>query len=1547
MSKDMVGSVLVIGGGIAGMQASLDLTEAGFKVYLVEDSPAIGGKMAQLDKTFPTNDCSMCIMSPRLVDVGSNLNIELLTTSEVINLEGESGNFKVSVRRKPRYIDITKCTGCGDCAKECPVELPNEFNMGLNTRKAIYKPYAQAVPSAFAIDKKGTSPCKSGCPLNISVQGYVALIAQGKYQEALDLIRRENPFPGICGRVCNHPCEAECLRSKVDEPIAIASLKRFVADWEGQKSEVRSQNLNLEPLIPHPSSLIPKKVAIIGSGPAGLTAAHDLALAGYQVTVFEKLPVAGGMMRVGIPDYRLPQAIIQREIDAILNAGVELKLNTAVDSLAILKKQGFEAVMIAVGAHVNKGMDVPGENLNGVLPGVSFLREVNLGNRVEINGQRVAMVGGGNVAIDAARVAVRLGAKAVSIIYRRSRDEMPADPHEVIAAEEEGIKIHFLANPTKTNGKDGKVVSVECIKMELGEPDESGRRRPVPIKGSEFVIDIDVIIPAIGQASDLGGLQVEATKWGTIEVDPETLATNQEGVFAGGDVVSGPAFVVDAIKAGHVAAESIDRYLRGIDLKQGRKKNLFDVVKEVSFEGIKKMPRLRMNELEVKKRLANFDEADLGFTEEQARAEAQRCLSCGICSECYECERVCQAKAVNHNQVEEVVEIQVGGIILAPGFETIPPQVRSEYGYGYYPNVVTSIEFERYLSASGPTVGHVQRPSDSKEPKKIAWIQCVGSRDEERKYCSSVCCMYATKEAIIAKEHAHELEPTIFFMDIRAFGKGFDAYYERAKNEYGIRYIRCMVSTVKEDPNTNNLMIRYVASSGELVEEEFEMVVLSVGLKPGAKLQELANNLGIDLNQYGFCSTSTFTPIGTTKPGIYVCGASSEPKDIPETVMQASGAAACVGELLGEVRGSEIIHKEYPPEIDVTGQEPRIGVFVCRCGINIAGVVDVPAVIQYAAGLPNVVCTEEKIYVCSQDSQALIREKMREHNLNRVVVASCTPRTHERLFQDTIRDAGLNKYLFEMANIRDQCSWVHGANPQSATQKAKELVRMAVGRAVLLEPLYTSKMAVTRRALVIGGGLSGMVSAVSLAEQGFETELVERETELGGNLRHIHFTCNGSDPQAYLKTLVERVQTHNLIKVHLSSEITAISGHVGHFKTGVRGQGSGVREIEHGVVIVATGGVESKPTEYLYGQDERVVTQLELEQRLIMSNVECRMSNSEFENPKSKIQNPKSVVMIQCVGSRTEERPYCSRICCSQAIKNALKLKEMNPETEVYILYRDMRTYGFREDYYCQAREAGVIFIRYEEDRKPEVRGQGSEARGQGSGVRDQGSEDRIQNMDSELRTPNPNPLSPIPEPRTLNPEPLSLDPEPRTPLEVEIFDPILGTDLVLPADMVVLAPAIVSHPENERLSPLMKVTLNADRFFLEAHMKLRPVDFATEGMFLCGLAHSPKDISESISQALSAAGRAATILAKDYLDVGGVVSQIDQDKCVACLTCIRMCPYDVPAINEKGVAGIEAAKCQGCGICASECPAKAIQLMNYKDTQVVAKVKALFEVRS
>ncbi|MFQ6115788.1 MAG: FAD-dependent oxidoreductase, partial [bacterium] len=639
------------------------------------------------------------------------------------------------------------------------------------------------------------------------------------------------------------------------------------------------------------------------------------------------------------------------------------------------------------------------------------------------------------------------------------------------------------------------------------------------------------------------------------------------------------------------------------------------------------------------------------------------------------------------------MELNVGAIILSPGYDIFDARLKEDLGYGNYPNVLNALEFERILSASGPFSGEVLRPYDKKTPKRIAFIQCVGSRDFERDYCSSVCCMYATKEALIAKEHIGEdLQCDIFFMDIRAFSKGFDEYYQRAKN-LGVNYIRCRVPSVEEIPDTKNLLIKYLTEDDRKDSREYDLVVLSVGMQPPKSVHDIAKKFGIELNEFKFCQTSPFRPVESNRNGIYVSGPFTEPKDIPETVMQASGAAAKVLSLLKDVRGSLIIPKEYPPEIDVAGQEPRIGIFVCHCGTNIAAVVNVPEVIEYAKTLPDVIYAQNSLYTCSNDTQEIIKEKIKEHHLNRVIVASCTPRTHEPLFRNTIREAGLNPYLFEMANIRDQCSWVHRNQPEKATEKAKDLVRMAVAKARLLEPLQKRTISVAKSALVIGGGLSGMTSAIELANQDFEVYLVEKEKQLGGNLRYIHYLFNGESPQHELNSLIEKVKRNDNIHLYTQAKIENIEGSIGNFKTKISMKGNS-KELEHGVVILATGAKEYKPIEYLYGKDERVTTQLELEYRLA--------TDGEWLNSAKK-QPPKTVVMIQCVGSRCDERPYCSRVCCSEAVKNALKIKEVSPETHIYILYRDVRTYGFRETYYTKARQKDVVFIRYDEDKKPEV----------------------------------------------------------------------------------------------------------------------------------------------------------------------------------------------------------------------------------------------------
>ncbi|MFZ5649300.1 MAG: FAD-dependent oxidoreductase [Bacillota bacterium] len=1003
MSSEKVGAVMVVGAGIAGIQASLDLAESGYYVYLVESTPAIGGTMPMLDKTFPTNDCSMCILSPKLVECGRHLNIKILTNSDVEEVTGGPGNFNVKVRQRPRFVDVEKCTGCGSCSEECPIKVDDVFNQNLGKRKAIYKLYAQAYPNAYAIDKE------------------------------------------------------KCLK---------------------------------------------------------------------------------------------------------------------------------------------------------------------------------------------------------------------------------------LKNPK----------------------------------------------------------------------------------------------------------------------------------------------------------------------------------ACGKCL------KACQADAINFDMAEEAVDLNVGSIILSPGFEKFDASALFYYGYGKFPNVLTSLEFERVLSASGPFQGHMVRPYDHKEPQKIAWIQCVGSRNTREKhgYCSSVCCMYAIKEAVIAKEHSHEpLDTTIFFMDMRTFGKGFEKYYDRAREEKGVRFVRSRIYEVTEkDDESKNLIIRYSNEDGTICTEEFDLVVLSVGLQPSKSVIELGEKLGLEMNQYGFASTALLTGVETSKPGIYVSGAFCGPKDIPETVMQASASAGASSSLLSEARGTKVTEKEYPEEKDVSAEDPRIGVFVCHCGVNIGSVVNVPGVVEMAKSLPNVVYSGEYLYVCSQDSQNTMRQLIDEHRLNKVVVASCSPRTHKPLFQETMMEAGLNRYLFEMANIRDQCSWVHQNEPDKATEKAKDLVRMMVAKASLLEPIHKPTAGVTKSALVIGGGVSGMNSALSMADQGYRVYLVEKSDKLGGMAYRIKEGLRGEDTQSYIAQLTEKVDSNSAIKVYTGTEVQDVKGFVGNFVTTL----SNGDEIQHGVTIIAIGGEEYKPSEYLYGQNDRVMTQLEMEEAMAAGD--------------ARFAGAGNIVMIQCVGSREPGRGYCSRVCCTKSIKLAIKLKDKNPDANVFILYRDIRSYGFFEDLYTEARRKGVIFIRYSVDQKPVVEEEGGK-------------------------------------------------------VKVTVTDHVLGQPVVIEADVVGLAAAILASPDNKKMNSLFKVPLNEDGFFLEAHMKLRPVDFASEGIFMAGVAHGPKNLEENISQARAAAGRAGTILAKSKLESHGVTAVVQPDKCAACLTCVRLCPYGAPKVRNYA-AEIASVLCQGCGSCAGECPNKAITLQGYNDRMYMSMVDGL-----
>jgi heterodisulfide reductase subunit A-like polyferredoxin len=1476
----VIGSVMVVGGGVGGMQAALDLANSGFKVYLCEEDTAIGGRMAQLDKTFPTNDCSMCIVSPKLVETARHLNIELMTDTEIQKVEGEAGNFTVTVRHKPRYIDIHKCTGCTECAQVCPVIIPSHYDEDMRMQRAAYKRYPQAVPNAYAIEKKGIAPCRNACPSGQRAQGYIALIREGRYDEALRVIKEDNPFPGICGRICNHRCEDACNRRLMDQPVDIRALKRFVTDKVYEQPRT--------PVTPIPPTQR-KRVAIVGAGPCGLMAAKDLVRLGYPLTIFEALPVAGGMLRVGVPQYRLPAEIIEREIDDIIELGVDLRLNSPVKNLDDVFAQGFDAILIAVGAHEGIRLPIPGAELRGVFVNTIFLRDVRLGRAPKL-GSRVIVIGSGDVAMDCARTALRMG-KEVHIHYRRTRNEATADPMEIEHSIEEGVRFHYLSNPVEIIGDGaGHVTGVRFVRMELGEPDETGRSRPQPVPGSEHVVACESVIFSVGQRAGLGFIPESAgvglTRERTIAVNPNTCAATRPGVFAAGDATSGTAYVIEAVEGGHKAAASIHRYLQGEDLEPRLKPELpvvrftkEDVTERLVRGQAQIKPRVRMRTMGHDERVRSFDEVSLGFSDEEAREEAARCLACGVCSECLSCFYKCGVNAIDHDMVETLEDVQVGSLILAPGYDIYDARQSQEYGLGRYPNVINALQFERILSASGPTMGHVERPSDHRPPRKVAFLQCVGSRDQNHPYCSGVCCMYATKQAVIAREHDKAIEPTIFFIDMRAYGKGFDAYYERAKTEHGVRFLRSMVSRVAEDPQSKNLLISCVDETGDIKEEEFDMVILSVGMTPSASSAGLAKKVGINLNPLGFVETDSFSPLATSRPGIYACGVFQGPKDIPETVAQASGAAAAASEILSDARGTRVSVKEYPAQQDVAGQAPRIGVFVCRCGSNIGGVVDVPGLAEYARSLKDVVYVDENLYTCSQDTQEKIKNTIEEHNLNRVVVASCSPRTHEPLFQETIREAGLNPYLFEMANIRDQCSWVHMSQKEEATSKAHDLVRMAVANARLTRPLSRLNRPVTKSGLVIGGGLSGMSAALGLAEQGFDVCLAEKDSELGGNLRHLYTTLDGKDIQRYLRETRERVMNHPRIKVLLNARITGFSGYVGNFRTELSlGPENAIHDVEHGVTIIATGGEELKPTEYLYGEDRRVLTQMELEKLIAADD--------------GKTSELTEVLMIQCVGSRNEERPYCSRVCCAEAIKNALTLKARNPATRVVILYRDIRTYGFLEEQYTRARKAGILFLRYDERQKPEVT------------VQDGGA------------------------------------------LHLTVHSPVLREELVFHPDLLVLSTATIPA-ETKELAAILKVPRTNEGFFLEAHMKLRPVDFATEGIYLCGVAHSPKMITESLSQAAAAVARACTILSREQIQVGGVVSVVDQEKCAACLSCVRVCPYNVPVIGAEGAAEIEVAKCQGCGLCASECPARAITLQHFTDAQIISKACSLFERES
>jgi heterodisulfide reductase subunit A len=852
------------------------------------------------------------------------------------------------------------------------------------------------------------------------------------------------------------------------------------------------------------------------------------------------------------------------------------------------------------------------------------------------------------------------------------------------------------------------------------------------------------------------------------------------------------------------------------------------------------------------------------------------------CTRCGECVKVCSPGAIDLNMKEEQETIEIGAILLGFGFEPFIAQRKGEYGFGRYENVMTSIQFERLLSTSSSTQGLPIRVSDGKKMEKIAFIQCVGSRDPScgQDHCSTICCMYATKQAMIAKDRSPGLGVTFYYMDIRPMGKDYERYYERAKSDYGIEYIRSAISSIKELQQSKNLLITYVKEDGTFEEREFDTVILSVGFTPPPTIKDLAGKMGLQLNQQGFCKAEEFNPAQTSVDGIFVGGAFRGPRDIPETVVEGSSAAASVASFLVPNRLPQP-PKEYPAEGALGEEIPKIGVFLCHCGEELKKNLSLFDLILGTKLLREVVHVEEVGLACLPEDLNLIKKRIGEHGLNRIVIAGCSHREIRGAMEEMAKGMGFNPYLIEYANIREQCAFVHFDYPKLATEKAMALIRMAVERAKRSQPIRRGKEKIDKKGLVVGGGLAGMTASLQLAQQGYEVDLIEKEKELGGNLRESFYTLRGSNPKDFLNKLIQQVKNSGSIHLYTEAEVLGFEKKNGHYRTKIRYQNVGdstLREekiLDHGALILATGGKEIAPKGYLYGEDSRVITQRQLEKRIHSSD--------------DSLKDLHSVVMIQCVGSRDEEHPYCSRICCGHAVKNALKLKEKDPNINIYVLYRDVRTYGFYETYYHEARGKGVIFVRYDLENKPQV----------------------------SLQDGN---------------------------LQVSLFDPAMNNSITLPADRIVLSTGIEPNDHHE-LARIFDVDLNPDGFFMEANPKSAPLDSVDRGKFFCGLCHSPNFIEDAISQGNAAAARAAALLSKEAIEEKAYLAYVIKRLCCGCGLCVTVCPYGARVLNEEeGKAEVIGSLCQGCGSCVIACRNAASQQRNFEKELNLAALDAVID---